>query len=563
MKSATRPESKEQELGKSSIEKILQYGAAVLSFVSFLTTANGMQQIVDENKSWQAYLISFGIQVIVLVLGTRFIDICQYFKQNGRRWLIGLMAMLYLCAIGFSSTFSYVFLAEGAYKDNQASNYNIELEQFLVTESKNLKNTNDAAGRVILSEMQKLAPEFRSVNDAISQMVQSNAQQTAQGGKPSKNLTSEIPGSYYYNAAQVIDRENAENREGQKDSITQHESLFKELGEKYKTYYQKYSEFYEGIDSLSDAADAKRKSDDISRNITEIDTIISQIQGVHDLINKELDNTLNDSKQGFEAEYTLLRSSFEGVKSIYDAFSQEQIEQLHDVDIQRIYKTIYSPEDVPDEEIDSAITNLKNLTTAYLEHTDSVDDALIQSLSGCIIYLGEFKKYQTLDRQMEDFETEHLRRAYIIEDAKPEDAPASESESNPEPFHESTSYLYNQVNTETWTRARQEDLAVFVRLLKTLPDVELLVQTISGTAGHELEKYSDYVNDTLEKAYKLEHQKLSKLNTIETALNYLFRSEFPAMAWFCLLVAYFMDIAAFLIGIALYFIKKREETKAE
>ena len=190
---------------RKNIRRLCMYAAASLSFISFLTTAEGMVAVIGEEDSWKAYFISFGIQAIVLILGTRFFEVWKIIKEAkegkteplkivkkegvfGRfvNWLVNsldkwlrfgavnlfvrmLMIALYASAIAFSSFFSFVFLANHAYKDVRYSDYNIKIERFLVEETRKLRDINDATGRLMLAEIQKSVPEFQKLIDEFQE----------------------------------------------------------------------------------------------------------------------------------------------------------------------------------------------------------------------------------------------------------------------------------------------------------------------------------------------------------------------------------------------------------
>ena len=84
----SKPKDEKKAVQSKNISRLLKYAAATLSFISFLTTANGLVAVVGEANRWQAYLISFGIQAIVLILGTEFLRVWEIIVESVGRCLL-------------------------------------------------------------------------------------------------------------------------------------------------------------------------------------------------------------------------------------------------------------------------------------------------------------------------------------------------------------------------------------------------------------------------------------------------------------------------------------------
>ncbi|MBO5383682.1 MAG: hypothetical protein J6A30_05215 [Ruminococcus sp.] len=155
-------ELREKKKKDIPIRRMLKYSAAALSVMSFITTAKGMNNIVTDSF-FASCLISFGIQSVILVLGLQFIDVCKatiaFFEQAAEKQKlqnevskgtikkqhksklmyvsVGLMIFLYASSIAFSSFYSFVYLSDVAYQNVKISDYNVDIEKFLV------RNTNE------------------------------------------------------------------------------------------------------------------------------------------------------------------------------------------------------------------------------------------------------------------------------------------------------------------------------------------------------------------------------------------------------------------------------------
>lgn len=576
-----------------NIPRLLMYAAATLSFISFLTTADGMTAVIGKDDLWKAYFISFGIQAIVLILGTRFFKVWEIIKKSNEKkevttprrngvfnmFVRALMVVLYFCSIAFSSFFSFVFLANHAYDEVKPSDYNIAIEQFLVSETKNLKDINDATGRVMLAEIQRNAPKFNSLISEFKTSASTDLKKIISNANLTKNETTSIPKERRFNAQTIIDRYGP--NDAQIQMIREHESKINAVADGYETSYSSYSTLYEELQSFSDPNLADQRSSRIDSEIKTLNSYIESLSNINDTLSW-INTPLQQAKSSITIELNTLIKSYNDLKVVYDQIKEADLTTEANISLQRIYETIYSPENVAEEDVDNAITDLKTIITEYLKTSETIDNEVVQSVSACITYLGEFKKYQGLDNGLADFERNTLNQVYIInqnsESVTPEKLGDLNLESsNDEDVSKSTSVstsntdseniiLYNEVTYDEWKKLRREDMAQFIRLLKTLPDVKLLVQTIENTNStsttelNELQSYNDYVNATLTKAYDLNRRTLENINEVERACKFL-TSEYKFMAIFCSLIAFFMDFASFLIGIFLFYNDKDKPQK--
>jgi len=575
---------------RGNIPRLLMYAAATLSFISFLTTANGMVAVVGKGNLLQAYLISFGIQAIVLILGTKFFEVWEIVKKSSQRKkkvnaqketydipnlvIRVLMAVLYFCSIAFSSFFSFVLLANQAYDEVKPSDYNIAIEQFLVSETKHLKDINDATGRTMLGEIQRNAPKFNSLISGFKTTASTDLKKIINDAKLTKNATASIPKERLFNAQTIIDRYNP--NPAQTQMIREHESKINAINDGYEASYKRYSSLYDELQSLSDPNLAEQRINRIASEIQTLNDHISSLDKINDTL-EWINTSLQQAKSSITSDLRTLIQSYDDMKAVYDQIKGANLTTGANISLQKVYETIYSPENIPEEDIDNAIADLKIIITEYLKTSKTIEDDIVQSISACITYLGEFKKYQDLDKGLTAFEKNTLNRVYIInpnskvsEESVASDSVSLTVETSPESTSESSeskkNILFDEVTYDEWKKVRREDVAQFIRLLKTLPDVKLLVQTMEKTdsaSAKELQEYNDYVNVTLAQAYNLNRNKLENINEVEQAWDFA-KSGYSFMAIFCGLIAFFMDFASFLIGIFLYYndrkIKSDEST---
>lgn len=573
----------------------LKYGIAALSIVSFFTTSRGLEEIVSSKYTITPYLISFGIQVLVLVVGTKLADILKNIRTLQKRKFIQVFVAFcalvpYITSVGFSSFFSYTFLANQAYERVRETDYNIKIESFLNEEFANLDNLNDAAGKVILAQVQSNIPQISN----ILQQFQTVASDEIADIKNTliKNHNSDITDQITLHANEYS---NASDEE--KARLRSAEAALQTAARIYAECYATYSAAY---DMLFNAENPDSLKASVSATQSNIQNNIQSIQAQQEII-----NTLQDSRTTYnmqiKSNVASISSSFESLISSYNALSYayELIDTNETVnsgtiDLQNIYNTIYSTTDVSDDDVEQAIKDLQSIITSYLNqaNTDNLDNESLQNLSNCITYLGEFQKYKYLSGQLDAFEADVLSKVYVIEypsttskatsdadstnteSTAPESTTVSaiEAETSTESGIDSTTLSVKpqvtRVSQESWNETRREDLGKFINMVKSLPNFETIINYYSESSAESqhyirlLEKNTSYRTDTLEDAYRLNRQNLEEISSIEKAWNYL-HSDFKYMAFYCLCVAVFLDLSSLFVGVFVFFTDGKEKANPE
>ena len=150
-----------------SISKLLKYCAAALSIVSFLTTMHGVDGLIVKD-SLKAGMISFAIQGIILLLGLYFLKVWELigeFIDNKLAIVVlrSLVVILYTASLVFSSFFSFVFITNSAYDGVGLTDYNMEIDKFLVNSTNELEKINNENCDNLISTIRKQAPEFNNL----------------------------------------------------------------------------------------------------------------------------------------------------------------------------------------------------------------------------------------------------------------------------------------------------------------------------------------------------------------------------------------------------------------
>ena len=594
--------NKDTKKNRNKFIGTLKYGIAALSLVSFITTSNGLQEIIKDNK-FVPFMISFGIQMIVLIVGTQLVNIFKSIKRikvSKKIWQIVIAVSVilpYLSAVCFSSFFSYVSLANDAYKNVKESDYNIEIENFFNKEIMNVKNLNDAAGNIVLKQIQNYVPQFKGVLDEFSSKYSGII--STDKTKIKKNATPSLNSSKIYNPEIYIYSFGANQQQAER--LRGYATIFDNTAVTYGDYYKVYERQYEIVQNSDDKeliSSSGKNIENIERTILSIDNQINYLENINDP-NLDYDNALRTPISEFTRVFETLKNSFEDLKSFYDGLTNEKI-QNSNLSLNNVYNTIYSTINIDDDKVSEAIKDLKKIINAYISiyNTDEINDKILSNLSSCITYLGEFEKYKNLDQKIDNFESNVLQKVYVIEyetttEASSDKLDITENTSKSENDDDSSDVkntttntqiaidnndeitietaednsveTLNRISKDKWNKIRRENLGEFIDIIKSLPDFDIILNLYDEsvqlkTYVDKLEKNKDYKTITLEKAYSLNRQNLENISEIERAWNFLF-SDFKYMAIYCGLIALFLDLSSLFVGVFIYFYEKSKKVE--
>ena len=288
--------------------------------------------------------------------------------------------------------------------------------------------------------------------------------------------------------------------------------------------------------------------------INNVNTQISILRNYDTPNTSRFDRRVFNSRDSIRLYWEDLRQALHELERAYDQIkSTDGIDNIN-MDLRDVFEVIYSPRGVEEDRIDGAIDLLQRMIIEHLTDTNyAVESELIGQLSNSIIFLGEFARHRNLAVDIEIFETTNLNRAFIIETETDVAQETVDGEA------ESDGIAIISVCVNEWNERRRVDIAIFTRLLRSLPDIELLIQTLEDDAV-ELSKHTDYVDKAMMRAYELSRRNLEGISHVERSWNFL-SSDFRFMAVYCLLIAIFKDVSSFLIGIFIYYTEKRKNKK--
>lgn len=554
----------------------LKYGIAALSIVSFITTSEGLEKVLPDAGKLTPYLISFGVQVIVLVVGTGLFNIINKVRQVNISKVIKVFSILfilipYIAAVSFSSFFSYVFLSNNAYTNVKETDYNIKIENFFNEEAANIENLNEIAGKVILTEIQNTVPNFKTTLEQFKNNAASEITNLTNDSKLTLYSKNEIDSSVIFDSDDINNSTNVSA-----SSLLKLQSIETALHEKinsYSTYYNTYKRLFNEVKSVT-------SKENLSQTITELNELKSALQSE----SADLDNTesprdsyniyIQTSVSSIKSYFAGLNTEVQALISVCENINNNKTINNRSIDLNKVYNTIYSTVNVSDNEVDNAINDLKSLISAYLDTNDTkdIDDTMLQNLSSCITYLGEFQKYKDLSGKLDIFEKTVLSQVYIIE------YESDIIKMNNQAF-DSTTEISSETTTQSpiktldkdsWNKKRREDLNNFINIIKSLPDFNTITANIQNPSNQSKEYINilkdnvDYKTDLLKEAYDINRDSLENINDIERAWNFIF-SEYNYMAIYCIFVAMFLDLTPFFVGMFTYLIdiKKSKNNQNE
>lgn len=555
-----------KQSSNANIVRMLRYAAAALSAVSFLTTLNGINGIVTDN-AWLAGLISFGIQAIILVMGLWFIPALKTIweqKLHGllRVIVIVFMIALYICSVVFSSFFSYVYMSVAAYDEVQPTDYNTELELFLVEETRTLRNYNDAVYDVLLQNIRETAPNFQTMMEDYRKTANEEIQQIV--GHISKYGINTIPTDTLFSAEDAISAYEAANRRTADIQLSEYCQRLEGDINSYVTYYETqyyptYSQYFDDWIMQTDTVQAAARKKEIENVISSMESQITLLNGYSYVIGSV--RTYIELKcNGIISYYNFLIGALNDLKNGYDEIlNHPNVIQGEGLTLQNFYEAVYSSDISTQEELDRAKNDLQQIASAYIQNSDKIDEEIISNISDCIQWLEKLNQCKDLRDKIEQFETNNLAKTYII---------VSDSLDNKGTDEVSKNQIVmgiGQVEESTWNTTRHKDMSEFISLVKSLPDINQILQQIVSEDDplikylQEMER-GNYISSILKKAYEYNRAKLENISDMERARNYL-HSENSFLAICCCFIAVFLDVASCLIGLYMYTCQTTAGTK--
>lgn len=538
-------------------QRLLRYSTAVLAFISLLTTANGMTSFVFDS-SWLAYLGSFAVQSILVVFS---LLLCRFFVQVTvlswasyiKRLTNGLMILFFCVVLIVSSTFSFSYIANNAYKDSWANDSETIIQNYLLDAVYQLRAENERRGEIILDNINSTAKgKLIGAIDAIKKQEE-------------LELDEEL-----LRKIEIFDYEKKDEKQVDIDKeewIMQYPQYKDHIEQLYSDYNDTYKSGYvEAVQIYNDSVDMIKECKDYSDVIAKTENIIHKIDGAHNNLQSLIDaiedwktsklvNDVSIFRARFKAaSNTLIRELDNLKKNIIDLqrISESLDSKIRDnstsKEAERLLSQVYLLGINADIQLNELIKSISELSVEIFNSEESNGD-VIQNIVSFRDDLIRYSDYLILKNELDTYIDSRLKRTYHIKTDSEIISESVAEDSAKETTEEQFIYIISEIE---WKNYRNDDFDLFYTYVKLLPGFSRIDSDM--TDGYD-------VNIVLNEASILQRDLLGELTDFEKAFNY-FKYQFPVMAYFSAFIAVFFDLGAFFTGCFLYvteyFEKKRE-----
>ena len=513
----------EEEVNNS--QKLLRYATAVLSFLSLLTTANGMKSFVFAT-SWMAYMGSFAVQSILVVFS---LLLCRFFVQvTFLSWpiyikkLTKILLVVFFCvALIVSSTFSFCYIANSAYKDSWPSDSEIIIQNYFMNEVYKLREENEYRGEVISSYINEIAKEklLRLIdNSKIQERKELN-----------DNLTKNIQAFNYEmqnsNGIDINEEEflniSPRNRKDLELLYANYNSTYKAPFLDNVTLYNDIVNVINGWKNMDiDYTDIMNMTD---KMISQIDSACSNLSDLRETIDNDWKtysfvNDISTYRGTFKIKANSLIEEFDKLKTYIIKLREDavnlDINENNDAtstELDQLLSQIYLLGIDKDVKVENLVETINDLVIKA-SNSSSFKSEDVKEITMLKDALMKYYDYLALENELDTFINDRVKKVYNIEN-------------------------YDATN---WEKERNDDFNTFYTYIKSLPDLSKLNMNT---------EYDSVL--VIEEASVLQRNLLGKLTDFEKAFNY-FKYKFSIMAYFSAFIAAFFDLGAFFTGCFLY-----------
>lgn len=558
-------------------QKLLRFATAALAFLSLLTTASGMNSYVFDT-SWKAYIASFAVQSILVVFS---LLLCRFFVQiTVLQWhkyikiIANTFMIIFFCvALIVSSTFSFTYIANNAYKDTWANDREIMIQSYLMNVTYQLRDENNYRGDKIINEIEavsndslRVAFEAKISQDEVQLVNQIKNEinklhfNEQEKGKVSIDID-QWHASYpqYRNQIDILYSDYQKN----------FENKFEEIVDKYNDIlgqieiWQKedpnYLTIAQEIDKIFREIERAKKSLKILGNINDESESQAGLQGIDGwktyMVNEDASIQRNHYKTECNlllGEFEILEDDLESLNNIVNSFVSLNIggntNELDD-----ILKNIYLISADNSDDLDKLIKEINDLVIG-ISGTDFTSSEEAKKIIDLKDNLLEYKKYLFLKEKLDIYCNENIGKTYQIKinDNALEPYELSnnydESEKNilDKIVNNEEEDVFN-ISEQEWIDIRINDFNLFYSYVKMLPYVE--EKEDGNNNESNLEKF--IADEIIKETSIYQRDLLGQITNFEKAFIY-FKYDFSMMAFFSAFIAVFFDLGAFFTGCFLY-----------
>ncbi len=544
-------------------QNMLRCATAILAFLSFLTTAQGMKGFVF-GTDWMAYIGSLAVQSILIVFS---LLLCRFFvRTNQLQWpkyikkIVNHLMIFFFCvSLIVSSTFSYVFISHNAYKYSWPNDSEVIIQTHLLDQTNKLKKENDTRGRSILDKLTNLANgELQNWSNEIA--TQTDAQ-----------LKTELKKLQF-------DKQNIKvaniDEATWLQTYPQYEEDINLLYNTYQTVYipqytNKADRYNKMVDTIDEWKNNPPEKEDINSMKKDIETLVKELEKAKEELEQNWvnSNMINDHRV-FKGTYNVacdeliskLNTINHSLDILLDNYPETEDDEGTSDNPQKILSDIYLLGVDSDIDVAVAVDDLLARVTTLamnISKNENYDSKTIKTIVELKDLLVNYSHHITLKNNIDIFCEKHLKMTYQVYSEDQDWVQQSEQDkfkteittqraTNPAntttaPQIDTTSLIDTadyEIAESEWKHKRNEDFNIFFSYVKSLPNVP----------DHTL---TDLEHELIDESSAIQRDLLGTTTDFEKAFIY-FKYRFPVMAYFSAFIAIFFDLGSFLTGCFLY-----------
>lgn len=530
---------------------VLKNAALGLSVLSLITTAGGLEEFVFQHSPWQALLASFSIQSILLIFSLMFFQFSikiNSIKSQALQYVsLTIMVFFFVASLLFSSSFSYVYIANNIYDEElRLNDYNNYIDKYFTEKFYTIKQETEKIGEALKKELNNQIFNLTSIFPVTSTTDDIKASLKS-AYISEKNSSKTNP--FIMNSLDFTDR--------QKSDVESIENVFNNFYQTYNDIIQnKIPEFNSAIEKAKSADDMETIIKHLNQVIDNLDTQKSNLDDIEFIFTHSTNNKIKIWKSQTENQYddliyTLKTSSDNlqdlnsGVKSM-----EEDIDRSKDTELtlSRLIQEFYLPADNSINDDTKSMNNYINKITENINliledsNNNEIDTNKLQKMTDALNYFQNYQKYINLKYKVDGFINIELSKNYIINNSAIDSDSNDSGETNPDSINNFDNIIY--LAKEEWSSNRNKNFLELVDCLKELQNLAEYTDTKLNLDGNEL----------IKETYKTKRDLLENISPFERAINY-FSYDYSALAVFSLFIALFLDLGSFLAGLFIFVTK--------
>ncbi len=483
----------------NSILSLLRICSVFLAAVSFWSTAKGMEAFVFDT-GWQPYGASFAVQGILLGLS---LMSPKLWKQSKGILIKIFLVLLSLIVLFCSSWFSYVYIVENIYEDSWDTESMILIQNKYREHLYKEKDYTDAYKKVLESsineQLSSLYTQAQNLKtEASASQISLNLDEERQRYSEDKTVYSEMSSIFNALDSALAPEATAENINHAQEIVT---AMRDTLTNRESTTQTQLSDLSTNI--LNAQTNLENAQNDLRlamRDGTNIDTAQARVDNLsasleqYQIQQDDYTKQLQDIKDAIaridfyeQSLNTLSKSSFNTITGSLLEIQKELIKEDSNIEYM-IQKTTTLYEKIENSSKNGTAENSINLLIKM--------NTFIQQLTD----YQELKQNQVVIKELQNIETIKSKSAW-------------------------NSYLEKLKNS--------------------------IAKVPVSFMDDENDNLQFNKTEATEELNELLRLYISKHNVAQQGIIYLFNSPHPALALFALILALFLDIASFIVGVAI------------